>query len=228
MKRFPLRSPRLLPLALSGGLAAVLALTGCEAQVEAELDVSDIRERETNALFATSQVTTGDCDRSIGASEREGTLGWTSWVLAGVFPDTRFRGCRETDDGATATFLNMIVFDATRGEALKGQSHVNLKLHDHLLSVGLPDYVQGHIERVRDQTGVESGPVVSGHLTLLNSSDEPFAYREAIYDEQGPDGWSEPRELPGAARVDIELPPVLGDYVLSGHRAPILELERSE
>ena len=224
MRRFPesfssIRSA-LLPLLLAGGL-----LAGCEAQVEAELDVGDIRERETTGLFATSQVTTGDCDRGIGASEREGTLGWTSWVLAGVFPDTRFRGCRETDDGATATFLNMIVFDATRDEALKGQSHVNLKLHDHVISVGLPDYVQGHIERVRDQTGIESGPTVSGHLTLLNSSDEAFVYRVATYDESGPDGWSEPRELPGAARVDVELSRALGTFVLQGERAPLLKLE---
>jgi hypothetical protein len=218
----------LLPLVFSGGLAAVLALTGCEAQVEAELDVSDIRERETNALFATSQVTTGDCDRSIGASERQGTLGWTSWVLSGVFPDTRFRGCRETDAGAAATFRNMIVFDATADEALKGQSHVNLKLHDHVLSVGLPKYVQGHIDRVRDQVGIDSGPVVSGQLTLLNSSDQAFVYRLATYDEKGPEGWSQPRELPGAARVEIELPRVLGEYTLSGHRAPILKVESAE
>lgn len=224
MRRFPERfssiKPALLPLLLAGGL-----LAGCEAEVEAELDVGDIRERETTGLFATSRVTTGDCDRGIGASEREGTLGWTSWVLAGVFPDTRFRGCRETDDGATATFLNMFVFDATPDEALAGQSHVNLKLHDHILSMGLPAYVQGHIERVRDQTGVESGPVVSGHLTLLNSSDEPFVYRVAMYDESGPDGWSEPRELPGAARVDVELSRALGAFVLQGERAPLLKLE---
>ena len=228
MKRFPLRSSRFLPLTLAGGMAAVLALGGCKAQVEAELDVSDIRERETNALFATSQVTTGDCDRGIGASEREGTLGWTTWVLSGVFPDTRFRGCRETDGGATATFLNMIVFDASPEEALKGQSHVNLKLHDQVLSVGLPEYVRGHIERVRDQIGIESGPEVSGELSLLNSSGEPFAYRVMAYDESGTAGWSERRELPGAARVELELTPMLAKYALSGHRAPVLKVEAPE
>ncbi|KTG17944.1 MULTISPECIES: hypothetical protein [unclassified Guyparkeria] len=218
--RFPSIRPALLPLLLAGGL-----LAGCEAQVEAELDVGDIRERETTGLFATSKVTTGDCDRGIGASEREGTLGWTGWVLSGVFPDTRFRGCRETDGGATATYLNMFVFDASHGEALKGQSHVNLKLHDHIVSLGLPEYVQGHIERVRDQTGVESGPTISGHLTLLNSSDEPFVYRVMEYDESGKAGWSEPRELPGAARVDVELSPALSAFVLEGERAPLLKLE---
>ena len=213
----------LLPLVFGG-----LVLAGCEARVEAELDVSDIRERETTGLFATSQVTTGDCDRGIGASEREGTLGWTSWVLAGVFPDTRFRGCHETDDGATATFLNMFVFDATPDEALAGQSHVNIKLRDGQLSIGLPEYVQGHIERVRDQVGNATEPRVAGELTLLNSSSEPFVYRVATYGDTGPSGWSEPRELPGAARAEIELPPALGAYVLTGERAPLLKLESTD
>ena len=222
------RSPTTTSLMMPVLLVAGLLLAGCEAQLEAELDVSDIRERETTGLFATSRVTTGDCDRSIGASEREGTLGWTSWVLSGVFPDTRFRGCRETDHGATATFLNMFVFDATTEEALAGQSHVNLKLHDHIVSVGLPGYVQGHIERVRDQTGVESGVAVSGELTLLNSSDEPFIYRVMQYDESGAAGWSEPRELSGAARVGVELPVALGASVLSGERAPLLKLESTD
>ncbi|MCL7744094.1 hypothetical protein LV476_03890 [Guyparkeria hydrothermalis] len=224
MKRFPSRSSLLLPLALVGGFL----VAGCEAQVSAELDVSDIRERNTTGLFATSRVSTGDCDRGIGASEREDTLGWTTWVLAGVFPDTRFRGCREGDDGATATFLNMFVFDAFPEEALRGQSHVNLKLQGDELYVGLPGYVQDHIRRVRDQVGAESGPKISGELTLLNSSAEPFIYRVATYDESGPVGWSERRELGGAARADIELSTELSKHVLRGERAPLLKIESSD
>lgn len=221
MRCFPTRSNLILPLMLAGGFL----MAGCEATVQAELDVSDIRERNTTGLFATSKVSTGDCDRGIGASEREGTLGWTSWVLAGVFPDTRFRGCYEDDDGATATFLNMFVFDAFPEKTLQGQSHVNLKLYDGVLYVVLPDYVQSNIRRVRDQTGVESGPDVSGVLALLNSSAEPFIYRMATYDEAGPSGWSEPRELDGAARVAIDLSTELGKHVLRGERAPLLKIE---
>lgn len=223
-----MRRSLLLPFLLTGGVALASAMVGCEAQVEAELDVSDIRERETTGLFATSRVSTGDCDRDIGASEREGTLGWTNWVLSGVFPDTRFRGCRETNDGATAVFRNMIVFDASPEDVLKGRSHVNLKLRGEELSVGLPEYVQGNIRRVRDQVGIESGPEVSGHLILLNSSDEPFAYRVATYDDSGRAGWSEARKLSGASRVRIELTAALGGYVLKGNRAPILKLESSD
>jgi len=222
------KSARLMPLVLAGGLVAALGLTGCEAQVEAELDVGNIRAQETTGLFATSRVTSGDCDRGIGSAEREGTLGWTSWVLSGVFPDTRFSGCRETDDGAVATFRNMIVFDASAPEALKGQSHVNLKLHDRVLSVGLPGYVQGNIERVRGQVGIESGPTVTGRLTLLNSSDNPFDYRLMTYDGSGPTGWGERRSLPGADRLEVVLPEALASRVLNGERAPLLKVEGAE
>ena len=219
-ERYALPTKALMPMLLAGGL-----LAGCEAKVEAELDVSNIRERETTGLFATSRVSTDDCDRGIGSAEREGSLGWTNWVLSGVFPDTRFRGCREIGGVTTATFRNMIVFDASADEALKGQSHVNLKLNDGVLSIGLPAYVQGHVARVRDQVGAVSVPEIGGHLTLLNNSDEPFAYRVASDNDSGSGGWSEPRELPGASRVDIELPARMGERVLKGERPPLLKLE---
>lgn len=220
-----MRRTLFLPFLFAAGMALVAGLAGCKAQVEAELDVIELRDRETRGLFATSQVMTGDCDHGTGSSERENTLGWTSWVLSGVFPDTRFQGCQPDGEQAIATFRNMIVFDAEPGDTLNAQSHLNLKLHDEVLYIGLPSYVQGHIQRVRQQVGIASGPEISGQFLLLNSSREPFGYRQAIFDEASELGWSEPRELAGNARIYLQLSPLLAQQVLTTGKAPLLKIE---
>ena len=219
----------LMPLLLAGmGLTPLL--TGCQAEVEAELEIGDIRERETQGLFATSQVRSEDCDRGTRSMEREGSAGWTTWVLSGVFPDTRYRSCRQTDAGAVTTFRNMIVFDAMPDAAFSGLSHVNIKLHDRRLSVGLPPYVQDNIERVREQAGLEGQPEITTRLTLVNNEDEPFGYRLARYDGQGgPDEddveWGEPRVLEANARVSLDYPSALAERVFADGRAPLLRIE---
>ena len=180
------------PLLFAGvGLSLLLAglLVGCQAEVEAELEVGDIVDRETRGLFATSQVRTEDCDRGTRSVEREGSAGWTTWVLSGVFPDTRYRACRESDSAGVTTFRNMIVFDAMPGAAFSGLSHVNLKLHERTLSVGLPAYVQGNIKRVRDQTGRDGNPEISTRLTLVNNEDQQMDYRLARYQDDGHVDW---------------------------------------
>ncbi|HSH83889.1 MAG TPA: hypothetical protein VK979_01840 [Guyparkeria sp.] len=223
-----MRRTLFLPFLFTAGMALIAGLAGCKAQVEAELDVIELRDRETRGLFATSQVMTGDCDRGTASSERENTLGWTSWVLSGVFPDTRFQGCQPDGEQAIATFRNMIVFDAEPGDTLNAQSHLNLKLHDEVLYIGLPSYVRGHIQRVRQQVGAASGPEISGHLVLLNSSRESFGYRLATFGEDDQVGWSEPRELAGAARVRLQLPPSLARQALATGKAPLFKIEANQ
>lgn len=213
----------LMPLLLAG-MGLTTLLTGCQAEVEAELEVGDIRERETRGLFATSQVRTDDCNRGTRSIEREGSAGWTTWVLSGVFPDTRYRSCRELEAGAVTTFRNMIVFDATGGGALSGLSHVNIKLHDRTLSVGLPPYVQGNIERVRDQIGRDGNPEITLRLTLVNNENEAFGYRLARYDE-GDVEWSEPRVLEASSRVSLNYPAVLAERLFADGRAALLRVE---
>ncbi len=219
----------LMPLLLAG-MGLTTLLTGCQAEVEAELEIGDIRERETQGLFATSQVSSEDCDRGTRSMEREGSAGWTTWVLSGVFPDTRYRSCRQTDAGAVTTFRNMIVFDAMPDAAFSGLSHVNIKLHDRLLSVGLPPYVQDNIERVREQAGLEDQPEIITRLTLVNNEDEPFGYRLARYDGQGAPNeddieWGEPRVLETNARVSLDYPSALAERVFADGRAPLLRIE---
>ncbi len=217
----------LMPLLLAGmGLSPLLA--GCQAEVEAELEINDILERETRGLFVTSQVRTEDCDRGTRSVEREGSAGWTTWVLSGVFPDTRYRGCREIKAGGMTTFRNMIVFDATPGEALSGLSHVNIKLHEQTLSVGLPPYVEGNIERVRDQAGLEGQPEITSRLTLVNNEDDPFRYRQAHYKAgvNADDGeWGELHVLEPNARVSLDYPAGLVERVFAEGRAPLLRIE---
>ena len=218
-----------MPLLIAGmGLTTLLA--GCQAEVEAELEVGDIRERETRGLFATSQVRTDDCNRGTRSVEREGSAGWTTWVLSGVFPDTRYRACREGDSAAVTTFRNMIVLDAMPGEAFSGLSHVNIKIHDRVVSVGLPPYVQSNIKRVRDQTGLDGTPEITTRLTLINNENEPFGYRLARYDSQGELRagdleWGETRVLEANARVSLDYPPALAEQVFSDGRAPLLRIQ---
>lgn len=213
-----------MPLLLAGiGLSALL--TGCRAELEAELRVGDIRDREIRGLFATSHVATDDCDRGPHSNVREGSAGWTGWVLSGVFPDTRYRSCRETGSGAEATFRNMFVLDATPGEALGGLSHVNVKWHERTLAVGLPAYVQGNIERVRGLTGLDDNPRITTRLTLVNDADEAVVYRQARYEEAGAVGWGESRLLEAGTRVSLDYPAALAERVLTDGRAPLLRIE---
>ncbi|RRQ23639.1 hypothetical protein D5687_06115 [Guyparkeria sp. SCN-R1] len=214
----------LMPLLLAG-MGLTTLLSGCQAEVEAELEIGDILERETHGLFATSKVRTEDCDRGSRSVEREGSAGWTTWVLSGVFPDTRYRGCRELEAGAETTFRNMIVFDAMPGEALSGLSHVNIKLHEQTLSVGLPPYVQGNIERVQRQVGLETMPTVTARIELINNSDTSFGYRLANYSDDGSTSWGERRELPESSRVTLEFPTMMADKVLKGANAPLLKID---
>ena len=217
----------LMSLLLTGiGLSALL--TGCQAEVEAELRVSDIRDREIRGLFATSRVGTDDCDRGPRSNVREGSAGWTTWVLSGVFPDTRYRACRETDPGAETTFRNMFVFDAMPGEALGGLSHVNVKWHEQTLSVGLPDYVQGNIERVRGQIGLGDNPRITTRLTLVNDEDEALVYRQARYEDDGAADWGESRVLEAGTRVSLDYPAALAEQVLVDGRAPLLRVESGD
>lgn len=219
-----MRRSLFLPLVFTAGTLLAAGLAGCKAEVEAELDVSSIRQVDAAGLFVTSRVTAGDCDRGVGSAEREGTLGWTNWLLSAVFPDTRFRSCRERDGGGVATFLNMIVFDPRPEAAVRGRSHVNLRLEHRVLSVVLPDYVQGNIRRVQQQAGADTLPEISAHLELVNNDEAPFGYRVAQYDALGHAGWSEPRELPAASRVRIDFPAALARQVLSEGRAPALKV----
>ncbi|MFI9651288.1 hypothetical protein [Guyparkeria halopsychrophila] len=213
----------LMPLLLAG-MGLIPLLTGCQAEVEAELEVGDIRERETRGLFATSQVRTDDCDRGTRSAEREGSAGWATWALSGVFPDTRYRSCRELEVGAVTTFRNMIVFDAMPGEVLSGLSHVNIKLNEQIVSVGLPPYVQGNIERVRGQVGRQGNPEITTRLTLVNNEEEAFGYRLARYDE-GEVEWGEPRVLEASSRVSLDYPAALAERVFVEGRAPLLRIE---
>jgi len=223
-----MRHTLFLPLVFTTGTLLAAALAGCKADVEAELDVSNIRQVDTAGLFVTSRVTTGDCDRGIGSAEREGTLGWTNWLLSGVFPDTRLRSCRERDGGGVATFLNMIVFDPRPEAAVRGRSHVNLRLEDGVLSVVLPDYVQENIRRVQRQAGAGALPEITAHLELVNNDETPFRYRLAQYDDSGQMDWSESRELPASARVRIGFPAVLSRQVLNQGHAPALKVVTSD
>ncbi|MDG4867590.1 hypothetical protein P8631_06210 [Guyparkeria sp. 1SP6A2] len=199
-----------------------LGLVGCQADVETELDVSDFRTPETRGLFATVQVRTDDCDRGARSTQREGSLGWTNWVLSGVFPDTRYRACSTAGERSEATFRNMIVLDAQPGESLSGLSHVNLKLHERTLYAGLPPYVQGNIQRVRGQVGIPSGPEITSHLVLINNSDTAFGYRVARYDAADEIGWSDQRVVPSRERVRLTFPPAMAEQVLEDGRAPLL------
>ncbi|WP_410473859.1 hypothetical protein [Guyparkeria sp. TX1] len=229
-ERLPMpRRTVLMPLLLAG-MGLTTLLTGCQADVEAELEIGDIRERETHGLFATSKVRTEDCDRGSRSAEREGSAGWATWVLSGVFPDTRYRGCRELEAGAETTFRNMIVFDANPGETLSGLSHVNIKLHEQTLSVGLPPYVQGNIERVRDQAGLEGQPEITSRLTLINNEDQAFGYRQAHYGAHADVGvddgeWGELHVLEPNARVSLDYPAGLAERVFADGRAPLLRIE---
>ncbi|MFO7809422.1 hypothetical protein [Guyparkeria sp.] len=217
----------LMPLLIACmGLSILLA--GCQAEVEAELETGDILDRETRGLFVTSQVRSEDCDRGTRSVEREGSAGWTTWVLSGVFPDTRYRGCREVEAGGETTFRNMIVFDAMSGESLSGLSHVNIKLHEQTLSVGLPPYVLGNIDRVRDQAGLEGQPEITSRLTLVNNEDQAFEYRQAHYDDgvnAGEGEWGELRLLEPSARVSLDYPAGLAERVFADGRAPLLRIE---
>lgn len=216
----------LIPVLLAG-LGLTYLLTGCQAEVEAELEIGDIRERETRGLFATSELRTEDCERDNRSADREGSAGWTTWVLSGVFPDTRYRSCRERDSGAVTTFRNMFVFDAMPGEALSGLSHVNVKLHERTLSVGLPPYVQDNIERVRKQAGLDDTAAITTRLTLVNNEDEPFAYRVARFDESGEVDWGKRQVLAPSDRVSLDYPVALAERVFADGRAPLLRIESS-
>ncbi len=218
------RRSLLMPLLFAGvGLSTLLA--GCQAEVEAELQVGDIVDRETRGLFATSRVETADCDRGTRSAEREDSAGWTSWVLSGVFPDTRYRSCRESDSGAVTTFRNMIVLDSMPGETLSGLSHVNIKRHDGALSVGLPPYVLENIERVRKQAGRDDRPEIVTRLTLVNNEDEAFGYRAARYGEEGDVTWGEPRVLEANSEVSLDYPARLAERVLAGRHAALLRID---
>ncbi|MFP4639852.1 MAG: hypothetical protein ACLFMY_05390 [Guyparkeria sp.] len=211
--------------ALLAGLGLTYLLTGCQAEVEAELEIGDIRERETRGLFATSELRTEDCERDNRSADREGSAGWTTWVLSGVFPDTRYRSCSERDSGAVTTFRNMFVFDAMPGEALSGLSHVNIKLHEQTLSVGVPPYVQDNIERVRDQARSDDAPEIRTRLRLVNNEDEPFAYRVARFDESGEVDWGERQVLAPSDRVSLDYPVALAEQVFADGRAPLLRID---
>ncbi len=210
------------PLAFLFLAGLSLGLAGCQADVEAELDVSDFRTPETRGLFAAARVLTDDCDRGARTAQREGSLGWTNWVLSGVFPDTRYRACAPAGEKSEATFGNMIVLDAQSGASMSGLSHVNLKLHQHTLYVGVPPYVQENIERVRGQVGIASGPEITSHLVLVNNSDTAFAYRVARYDASGSIDWGDRQEVPPQGRARLTFPPPMGERVLEDGRAPML------
>lgn len=221
--RFPYFSSRAsTPWAFLFLVGLSLGLAGCKANVEAELDVSDFRTPETRGLFATAQVRTDDCDRGARSAQRKGSLGWTNWVLSGVFPDTRYRACAAAGEKSEATFRNMIVLDAQPGESLSGLSHVNLKLHERTLYAGLPPYVQGNIQRVRDQVGIPSGPEITSHLVLVNNSDTAFAYRVARYDQVGAIVWGDWQDVPPRGRARLTFSPTMAEQVLEDGRAPML------
>ncbi len=214
----------LMPLLFAGvGLSTLLA--GCQADVEAEIQVSDILDRETRGLFATSRVDTADCDRDSRSADREGSAGWSTWVLSGVFPDTRYRSCRETDSGPETTFRNMFVFDAMPGKALSGLSHVNIKLHEQTLSIGLPPYVQENIERVRQQVGNRSEPSIRTSLVLTNDSDAPLDYRVAEAIEGDEIRFGPPVRLEAGRRTRVELSEAFAARVLEQGRATVLRFE---
>lgn len=217
-----MRRSLFLSFLLTGGVALASGMAGCEAQVEAELDVSDFRTPETRGLFATAQVRTDDCDRGARSAQREGSLGWTNWVLSGVFPDTRYRACAAAGEKSEATFRNMIVLDARSGESLSGLSHVNLKLRENTLYVGLPPYVQGNIERVRGQVGIVTGPKITSHLVLVNNSGSAFAYRAARYDQKGAIEWGDRQEVPPQGQTRLTFSPAVAERVLEDGRAPVL------
>jgi len=197
-------------------LALIVGLAGCKASIEAEVNVSTLHERPTVPLFVTSRVEVNGCERITGGSERPGSLDWTQWTLSGVFPDTRYSGCAEHGDGATATFRNMVVVDGAPGDDVVGRSHVNLLITDEALQIGIPDYVHGNIERVRGQTGESGRPAIDVSLELINDSDEAFAYRAVSGFDGDRPRLGEPARLEAGKRRVIELPDAFAERVLAG------------
>ena len=215
----PMFPRAMLPLVLIG------VLTGCKASIEAELDVSDLRERPTVPLFVTAEVGVDDCERVPGGSERPGSLDRAQWVLSGVFPDTRYSGCTQRGDRAAATFRNMVVIDGAPDDDVVGQSHVNILITEDALRIGIPDYVQGNIERVRDQVGNRSEPSITTSLVLVNDSDTPFEYRAAEGVDDGEVQFGPASRLEAGRRARVDLPEAFAARVLDQGRAEALRFQ---
>jgi hypothetical protein len=197
-------------------LALMVALTGCKASVEAQIDVLTLRERPTVPRFVTSTVDVDDCERAADGSERPGSLDRTQWALSGVFPDTRLSGCVERGGSARASFRNLVVIDGAPEDEIRGQSHVNLLVTEQALQIAIPAYVQGNVERVRDQTGVSVDPTITARIELVNDSDATFEYRPiAGFDGDRP-RFARTLSLKPGERAVVELPDGFAERVLAG------------
>ena len=220
-----MRSRFTLPALLFGLAGLSVGLAGCKASVEAELRVTDLREQVTRPLIASANVHVDACERVSGGSEEPGSLDWTQWVLSGVFPDTRYRSCDADDQGGVALFRNMVLLDGNPGETLTGLSHVNIKVGERGLEIGIPPYVQGHIERVRGQVGNRSEPSITTSLVLINDSDTPFEYRVADGVDDGEVQFGPASRLEAGRRARVDLPEAFAARVLDQGRAEALRFQ---
>ncbi|MGM0516037.1 MAG: DUF7424 family protein [Pseudomonadota bacterium] len=208
-------------------LALIVGLTGCKASIEAEIDVSTLHERPTVPLFVTSKVEVDGCERVVGGSERPGSLDRTQWTLSGVFPDTRYSGCVERESAARASFRNMVVIDGAPEDEIRGQSHVNLLVTEEALRIAIPDYVQGNIERVRDQTGEVDAPAITVTIELVNDSDAAFEYRPITGFDGDRPRFAEAVFLNAGERGVVELPESFAERVLAGETLTALRFSIS-
>ncbi|MFO7582245.1 hypothetical protein [Guyparkeria sp.] len=220
-----MRSRFTLPALLLGVTGLSAGLLGCKASVEAELNVTDLREQVTRPLIASAHVHVDGCERISGGSEEPGSLDWTQWVLSGVFPDTRYRSCDSKAEGGVAFFRNMVLIDGAPDEALTGLSHVNIKVGEQHLGIGIPPLVQEHIERVRGQVGNRSEPAISTALVLINDSDAAFDYRVAEGLEGDELRFGPSVRLEAGKRSRVELPEAFATRVLEQGRATALRFE---
>nr|WP_241560807.1 hypothetical protein [Bordetella avium] len=127
-------------------VSVVVALAGCKATVETEVNLSDLLTAPTKQLAGNLMIEVPACQSHEDSRQPSKMLVDVQNAVPGIFSDAKYEECFRKNFNSFARFSLPIFLDKDMDGKLASESHINLVSNEKgLLSVSIPDQMKKKI-----------------------------------------------------------------------------------
>ena len=154
-------------------LTLLLLLFGCDAEVDTQVNMTDLLSSENKVIPGDLRVEISSCHEGNSKTPSDALIEIQGKIPI-IFDDAEYAGCTRNDFASYAHFnIPILLAKSTEGKLLS-DSHINLISDpDTLLTLGIPEKIKNRIEHV----GGEFGSLELGvNISITNDTGKPFPF----------------------------------------------------